>query len=140
MLFPFPLVAQNYSHSHRNSMGMGIAIPMHTSIFHPAPMQTPMSPHSRKPIYTVTLAGVKMSTHLEVANSLDCTHVRHTLEYWTAFPIGTHNCLVHCSYRLLRTPPVVTNPTAGRNNSRRQAVGSNNPLRPSHVCQLAPPT
>ena len=31
MLFPFPLVAQNYSHSHGNPMGMGIPIPMHTS-------------------------------------------------------------------------------------------------------------
>jgi len=34
-LFPFPLlfplVAQNYSHSHGNPMGMEIPIPMHTS-------------------------------------------------------------------------------------------------------------
>jgi len=34
MLFPFPLVAQNYSHSHGNPMGMEIPIPMHTSTVH----------------------------------------------------------------------------------------------------------
>jgi len=34
MLFPFPLVAQNYSHSHGNPMGMGIPVLMHTSSLH----------------------------------------------------------------------------------------------------------
>jgi len=29
MLFPFPLVTQNYSHSNGNPMGMEIPIPMH---------------------------------------------------------------------------------------------------------------
>jgi len=32
MIFPFPLVAQNYSNSHGNPMGMGIPIPMHTLV------------------------------------------------------------------------------------------------------------
>jgi len=31
MQFPFPLVARNYSNSHGNPIGMGTAIPMHTS-------------------------------------------------------------------------------------------------------------
>jgi len=49
MLFPFPLVAKNYSHFHGNPMGMGIPIPMHTSTLHMCSFHWP--------VITVTAGG-----------------------------------------------------------------------------------